>query len=356
MNSIRRSLIPLALLASSAVAQTVSIHPESITVGQPFFVSVQGVFATPCSLDGDSFETQFDGETLDLTLIVDTSTTCIQVLTRLDQSFGTFRLDSSMVSGGQTIEVVFNTNSGGLISEIGRSQTTIRNPGDAGALALQPGFYWDPLYNGSGIAFEVHGSALFLGLFSYDADGQNTWHIALGEWVDGFFEGALQAFSGGACLVCFNDLSEPQPIAIEDTIQVAITGSQAAFVGFGSEAGRALNLRPVSLRFVDSEGTIAGVTFRMPDLSGRWLFTDTDAGALHRVTELRQISSGISDSGLAFFGSEDRSVTLGCGMTAAPARFSCQLIIDNELIGTVDSNDVGHNHIRGEEFLGIRLN
>jgi hypothetical protein len=112
----------------------------------------------------------------------------------------------------------------------------------------------------------------------------------------------------------------------------------------------------VSLRFVDSEGTIAGVTFKMPDLSGSWLFTDTDAGAIHRVTELNQISSEISDSGLAFFGSNDRSVTLACGMTAAPARFECQLSIDGEVIGSASSDDVGHNQIRATAFLGIRLN
>ena len=52
----------------------------------------------------------------------------------------------------------------------------------------------------------------------------------------------------------------------------------------------------------------------------------------------------------------DRDLTLACGMTASPARFDCQLTIDGVVIGSVSSNDVGHNQIRGDAFLGIRLN
>ena len=138
-------------------------------------------------------------------------------------------------------------------------------------------------------------------------------------------------------------------------MQLVFTGDQAAFLGIGDEPGRALELRSFSQQLVDSEGTIAGVTFQMADLGGRWLFTDSIDGALHRVTDLAQTPSGIADSGLAFFASADRSVTMECGMIAGPERFACRLFIDEQLIGVAPSGDVGHNFIRGDEFLGIRL-
>ena len=347
-------VIFVALVAWPLWAQDISVYPASPAPDEPFFVRVAGTFPTPCSLNGDAFETLQGGGSIVLTLVLEPEA-CITVVTDLERSFGAFHLNSSVVSPGETVELVFRTDDGTSVTEIGRLDITVGAVGEKAVLSPKSGMYWDPFFAHNGVALEVHGNRLFVAAYSYDEDGLASWRVAQGEMNNGHFEADFLGFSDGPCLLCRSVDSEGQATGEKDPMQLVFAGDQAAFLGIGEEPGRALELRPFSQHLVESEGTIAGETFFMTDLGGQWLFTDTDDGAVHRVTDLALAPSGLADGGMAFFASADRSVTMECDRTAGPERFVCRLVIDEQFIGVAPSGDVGHNFVRGDEFLGIRL-
>lgn len=289
-----------------------------------------------------------------LTLVLDPGA-CVTVVTDLERSFGAFRLNPAVVSPGETVELVFRTDEAPSGTEIGRLDIAVAAPGEKAAVSPKSGMYWDPLFDGNGVALEAHGSRLFVAAFSYDENGVATWRVAQGEMSNGRFEGDFLGFGGGPCLLCREADSAGEATGESDPVQLVFEGDQAAFLGIGDEPGRALELRPFAQRLVESEGTIAGETFTMTDLGGRWLFTDVDDGALHVVTDLAQAPSGGADTGLAFFASPDRSVTMECARSAGPERFACRLFTDADYVGVAPSGEVSHNFIGGDTFIGIRL-
>ncbi len=349
-----KHLFPAALILAAAplwaqeFVPDISVHPASPALDEPFFVHIEGTFPHPCALEGNSFQTlEGDGMmilTLELELVL-----CPQVVTDLERTFGAFRLSSGVFSAGETVEIVFRGE-----SELGRVEVTVAEPGEKTQVTPQSGMYWDPLFANNGVAVEAHGTDLFLAAYTYGEDGVATWRVAQGAMNSGHFEGELLAFAGGGCLLCGTH-APAQPTGEAVPVQLVFEGGQAAFLGTGAQPGRAMELRPFAQRLVESEPTIAAETFFMTDLGGRWLFTDTEDGALHVVTEIESAFSGFADGGIAFFASPERDVTIQCGRVIGPEAFACSLFLDEEQIGVAAASNVSHRFIQGDTFVGVRL-
>jgi len=79
-----------------------------------------------------------------------------------------------------------------------------------GALALQAGFaraapesgfWWNRDQSGYGIAIEVQGTTMFMGIFLYDESGRSTWYASAGPLqADGSYQGTLQSYGNGQTL------------------------------------------------------------------------------------------------------------------------------------------------------------
>lgn len=332
-------------------AQTVSAHPSVVAPGDPLFVRVNGVFPTPCSLDGSQFEIREDEQLLELVLQVPDQV-CPQVTAELDYSFGSFIVDASQFAADQSVVIRFYRTQGGeeiLVgeTEVDAAQTPVESS------YVQSGVYWDPEFSGSGIAIETQGDDIFLALYEYAEEGLDQWLATNGRRTGNSFTGELLTFADGPCVTCDSRIGgNPQAIEPGTPVAVHFDTETSGFLATGSNPGRALRLSRFALRSVESEGTIAGVTFTFPDLTGRWLFTDTVDGSIHVVADLAVAPSQISDSGLAFFASPDRTVTLAC--RTAEIGYACELAI-RETVVSAFSAGVGPNLIRGGDIVGLRL-
>ena len=223
---------------------------------------------------------------------------------------------------------------------------------------LQAGVYWHSGLPGVGFAIDFQAGRAFVVAFSYDDMGDGTWYAGDGEFVDGELTLQLHEFAGGPCLVCGPAPDPARSLGTALPVTIRFVGTAQAVMTILSHDTE-LTLVRFPLRLVQSEGTIAGVTFTMPDLSGRWLFTDLADGSLHVVTELEVAPSGISDSGIAFFRSTDGSVSMTCGRTIEGA-VRCELREGNdasqgEVLFAAEEPDISHDRIVTSEFVGLRL-
>lgn len=342
----------LIVLSSCALAQTVTVSPATVIPGEPLFVRVQGQFPTPCSLDVTQLETRVENQLLEVRLII-AEEPCPQVIAELDQSFGAFTLDADQFAAEQAVTVQVVRVESGEDLLVGSAEVTVQQTPVETAY-LQPGMYWDPSYPGAGLAVEAQADALFLALYEYSAEGFDQWQAIDGLRSGNSYRGELLSFADGPCITC-DPLSADSARQTGNATTVAIhfDSSASGFLATGDSPGPALRFTRFSLRTIESEGTIAGETFTFPDLTGQWLFTDTDDGSLHIVTDLERAPSNIADSGLAFFASPDRTVSFSCGRTLND--FRCELALRGSVIQTLSATAIGHDQIRSSSLIGVRL-
>jgi hypothetical protein len=334
-----------------AVAQVTAV-PEQITPGSPFMLEISGIFPTPCSLDGREIETAFaDGELM-VTLVLD-DLPCIEVLADLHRAFGAFRVDPELVPPGDSFIVSFNTIQGGISQPIvGQAEVSVV---EAAPAVLPPisALYWDSELPGMGVSLEFQQQRAFLASYSYDESGQAVWFAGQGVLDGAVLETELMSTTGGPCLACQFPAATALSLQAESPLQLIIAGPAKALLATGDQPGRALILRPFAQAEVNSEGTIAGVTFTLPDLTGRWLFSN-DAGEFTRVADIQLTPTGFSDSGMALFANADGSVQFSCGFSPVTT-YQCQLLFDDVLVAEADATEISHNAIRSSSLVGVRL-
>lgn len=345
--------VPGAGLAQALTGE-VDLWPSAITPEQPFMVQLDAVFPDACLLgdgvldvaaaDDDGFVITFQEQPDD--------GACAQVETRGQPAFGPFRLPDGPTAG-DTVTVIFNVDDGTETTEFGRAELTVVETASAPDVGAQSGVYWDRRLSGNGFALETQGDVLFATILSYDENGISTWHAGAGALNGAVFDGTLRVFSGGACVICRDDFSAPQA-ADSTPVQIVFQGTARAMLSIGDSPGPALALERFSPREVESEGTITGKTFKVPDFSGRWLFADIENGSIVAVTELESAFSGVSDSGLAFFASADESTTLSCS-SSEEGTFRCELSRDGSVVTTFESRDMSHDRMTSPEVLGVRI-
>ncbi|MDX1572272.1 MAG: hypothetical protein R3200_17455 [Xanthomonadales bacterium] len=228
----------------------------------------------------------------------------------------------------------------------------------AQTVAPQAGVYWNPGLSGVGFALEIQGDLTFVVAFSYDESGEQVWHAGSSR-IDGedTLNLELDRFLDGPCLGCDPEPGDPSAAGEVLEVTLTFTGSGQALMQIGDRE-EVFELQRFALTTVQSEGTIAGQTFTMPDLTGRWLFTDTVDGDFHVVTDLEVAFSGISDSGLAFFRAPDGNFGVACGRTIEGVLCDFKPSDEpdlTEVLFTAAEADISHDHISAEGVVGIRL-
>lgn len=337
------------MLMQQAIGQEITVHtvPEQVVPGSAFMVKVSGSFATPCSLDR-LVDVALEPDELVLT-VGSRSQACVQVLTSLTGAFGPFELD---VTPGQEVSIVVRAED--QADELGSASVTVAEAG-ASSLKIRSGVYWDEAFAGNGIAMEVQGDRLFLGMMGYEADGSAQWQASVASISDGVAQGDLGIFADGACAPCGDQGSAAELVGSAGPFHIAFEDFGLAYLSFGNAPAKAMMLRPFALRLAESEGTIAGATFVMPDLGGRWLLTDLMSGQFHTIVELTQLFSGISDSGLAYFSNDDGSIEVQCSQRADVA-FVCDFLTDGTLLFSAPATQIAHDMVVTNQFVAVKLN
>lgn len=345
-------IVPLPLLAQDAQLDPV---PATVNPGTPFALVVNGTFSSPCVLAADSVTATLDTSGAQPSLTIDLlqrdDIACPAVVVRDRQAYGPFELDLAQ-SVGVTVDVEFRSGASGQTPQvIASTQITLTDAVTPAAL-IQPGVYWDPDFAGHGVAVERQGMQVFAVLFSYLGNGNGAW--LTGEGSPEELKG-LNRFAGGGCLICGDRvaLNTPQIVETQPGFFVA-TARHEALLTPGEGPARMLMLRPFTQTMANSEGTIAGETFPLPDWTGEWLFAFLEDSELTRTVLLSQVFSGISDSGQAVFESDAGDVRITCSERMVNV-VSCALAVDGVELAIAPLAEQSHNQMFFESVVGIRL-
>jgi len=154
----------------------------------------------------------------------------------------------------------------------------------------QPGMWYDKARNGHGFDFQKVGDNYFLTFFTYDANGNPEWYLAVGTVENGVFDGPIQRFG--------YDAADSPPQSAEDVGEAEITfdlAADSAVCGDGTDRSSATQLARFSFTIdgdtsnwcvepliASSEPTPA------PDFTGHW-YSSTDLGWGMTVYEQGQV-------------------------------------------------------------------
>lgn len=346
-----RSVVLVSLmLAHQAFAQDVTLAtvPAEILPGAPFVLKASGTFPTPCSLDSVVDVDQDDGELV--VTVGSEAEACIQVVSSLDEAFGPFEVSAA---SGDSVRVVLRGE--GRDDDYGVIDAPVVSESGLAPVTFRSGIYWDDTLPGNGVALEVQGDRVFLGMLGYAADGSAQWQAAVATITHGAAQGDLGIFGNGDCVPCAQRGGQAELIGSQGAFQLVFEGTNQAFLTFGAVPARAMALQRFTLGQAVSEGTIAGVTFVMPDLTGQWLITDLADGQFHVLVDLMQVFSGISDSGLAFFADAATGVQVQCSQRVEET-FVCDFLLDETRIFSAGASQIAHDQILTDNFVALKLN
>ncbi|MBB5208564.1 hypothetical protein [Chiayiivirga flava] len=146
--------------------------------------------------------------------------------------------------------------------------------------------------NGSGLTLDVRDDAIGVGLYTYDDAGNGTWYSGAGALVDGVLAVELTRFARG----------DGSPAAVDSlAVTLQFQASAAGTVSIGDGPARPMRQLAFGADYVeglDLAGA-SGTTDAIPDLCGRWVFSDTAPGGMGSI-DVTFISMQITDEGASF--------------------------------------------------------
>ncbi len=350
----------------------ISIVSGEVVAGQQFVIDVEGLFPDGCGADGSVIRSQVDStaDTPVLTLDVARSSdiVCGAAVTFDTALFGPFFVE---LGAGEVFDISLRVGTEGAdldefleLARVNDVTVVAQAQPVSDQELIRPGTYWDPDFPGHGVTVERQGERTFATIYSYvDTNGRPVWHTVQGELVNGTLDAEVMEFANGKCLVCgeLDGFNQAVQGSVVNSAFLQSMGSAAATLAIDESPSRALRLIPFSQKLVRSEGTIAGVTFVMPDLAGDWVFVAlTDAGQAESTASFVTfdfVSSGISDSGLAVFADVESSFRIEChDPNPGSGRFACDLLLDDAEIGSTSHVHVGPNHMLFNNYAAWRMN
>lgn len=230
-----------------------------------------------------------------------------------------------------------------------------------------------PAANGSGLTLDVRDSTIGIGLYTYDADGDNVWYSGAGQLVDGVLDTTLAEYRepGAAGMV--------EPVGTPRTFRLSFSDSTHATLNFAGTDNIAAEHLAFGADYMSGWTPSDLPPHALPDLRGRWLFATrpTDPMGISAAYDTEFAASAVSDDGnVATFRSIDypvdgepdalHSYELRCGPVAGHTR--CDLTSGvvplgsgdaPQLLGSFDPRDLSPNRAAGSnefgEVFGFRI-
>ncbi len=342
-------------LSTTAMAQDESlrVYPSSLAQDVPFVVDFTEL--DPCLISASSIETYTNQLDYEIRLVNDGDIICSGVFEPRRFTLGMFRLDETQNSNDVQIRVTLQ--SGMNTTPVLLHERTVDIVQSAEQIEYQrpsSGTWWTGRPSGNGFTLESNAQYAFLTAYTFDSNGDSQWFTAQGDMNGPTLDSEFLSFEDGVCLFCGQGGSPRQtPVAYDMSIVFADTGE--AFLSLWDQPFNLQPLRRFALSEIQFSTSLDGSGLRMPNLNGQWIFTDKTSGDFHRMVDLTAVALKQRNSEL-FFEDVNSGFTLRCASEeTAGLTFNCEMLADGQFMASFNQNNVTHDRIESDQFIGVRL-
>jgi hypothetical protein len=360
------TLFMFMLLSNYSLAASVTPHPSKVLLSQAFVIEIEySDILCPFVEENANISSSLENGVFKVVIAHDPFPPCAPgVPMGFDNTLvvGPFTINSDEAAVNDIIGVSVVLDVAGEPTIENASALTIVAEAENNFKPIS-GIYWDKFRSGTGWSFEAQQDKVFTLVYAYDENGNSKWHAALGQLNNGVLTGTLNDFKDGSCLVCGNGFQFNSVGTDEFDYQVIFRrNGQNAFVTIGNQPQEALSLERFTFITQDSEPDLAGYSFVMPDLSGRWLFADLNDETDHFAVTFERVITQIPDFGQTLYQSSDSEYSISCFATSSifirNVQYLCQLTMPGssglKVLQEYTNENISHDRLNND-LIGVRL-